>query len=370
MAVALLILVLTFLLLYYALRTTANLRSLPRNLRGWRELKRRERARRYLTRGLLELAEGQWETAERSLVRFVSAGDTPLLNYLGAARAAQQRGDFGRRDYYLQQAHAATPESDVVVSLTQADLQLAQGQHEQALATATHLRRVAPRHGHVLKLLTELYGEVRDWERLRQLVPELRKQRVMEPAQLQQLSRQVHRERLLAAAHDREKLCAAWRATPREFQHQAELVAIYARQLMALGEGANAEALLYNSVQREWNEALVQLYGEAQGADPARQLARAEDWQPKHDQESALLLTLARLALRNQLWGKARIYLESSINLGADISAYRELGRLLEQMGESEAALACYRNGMELLDEEEHDTPPNSHVPLLAPRSG
>lgn len=349
-AVAVIVLVVGFLTLYYLLRTAANVRSMPRRFQRWRQLKRGERARRLLSQGLVELAEGNWAAAEKHLLRHVEDSDTKLLNYLGAARAAQQRGDSERRDVYLQQAHHSMPEADVAVGLTQADLQLAQGQLEQALATATHLKQVAPRHGHVLKLLAKLYRELRDWERLYELLPELRKREVLDERQLRRLEREVCGHRLDNAARERDarRLQAVWKAMPRELYSDTDLLTNYSHHLMELGEGAVAERLVADALSEQWDNRLVTLFGQIQSADPARQLALAEGWLKEHPQEAPLLYALARLALRNRLWGKARIYLESSIGAGATVEAYSDLGALLEQMGDRDGAMENYRKGMQL----------------------
>lgn len=349
-AVAVIVTVLAFLVLYYGLRTLASVRGLPQRFRHWRQLKRGERARRLLSQGLVELAEGNWAAAERHLLRHVNDSDTKLLNYLGAARAAQQRGDSDRRDVYLQQAHLSMPEADVAVGLTQADLQLAQGQLEQALATATHLKQVAPHHAHVLKLLAKLYRELRDWERLHELLPELRKREVLDEARLRQLTREVCLHRLDNAARERDaqRLQSVWKAMPREWRSDVELIATYARHLIDLGEARTAESLVANALDEAWDDRLVELFGHIQGNDPGRQLAHAERWLKEHPQEAPLLYTLARLALRNRLWGKARIYLESSISAGAEIEAYGALGALLERMGDRDGAMECYRKGVRL----------------------
>ncbi len=349
-AVAVVVSLLAFIALYYTLRGVANLRSAPRRYQHWRQLKRGERARQLLSQGLVELAEGNWTAAEKHLMRHVRDSDTQLLNYLGAARAAQQRGDCERRDYYLQQAHLSMPEADVAVGLTQADLQLAQGQLEQALATASHLKQVAPRHAHVLKLLAKLYRELNDWERLHELLPELKRREVLDEGQLRRLTREVGAHRLDNAARERDaqRLQGAWKAMPRELHYDVELVERYARHLIDLGEGAVAEQLVAEALGQQWDDRLVRLYGLLPGRDAARQLAHAERWLKEHAQEPALLYALARLALRNRLWGKARTYLESSIGAGAAVDAYSDLGALLEQMGDNEAALKCYRQGVQL----------------------
>jgi len=103
-----------------------------------------------------------------------------------------------------------------------------------------------------------------------------------------------------------------------------------------------------DALSEQWDNRLVTLFGQIQSADPARQLALAEGWLKEHPQEAPLLYALARLALRNRLWGKARIYLESSIGAGATVEAYSDLGALLEQMGDRDGAMENYRKGMQL----------------------
>ena len=50
------------------------------------------------------MAEGKWNQAERRLTAHADRAETPLLNYLGAARAAQLQRAYDRRDRYLREA--------------------------------------------------------------------------------------------------------------------------------------------------------------------------------------------------------------------------------------------------------------------------
>ncbi len=90
------------LLLYLAVRTLARLWSMPERLHDWNGRRRATRARYALTQGLVELAEGNWKAAENHLIRYAHQCETPLLNYLAAARAAQLQGEDARRDDYLK----------------------------------------------------------------------------------------------------------------------------------------------------------------------------------------------------------------------------------------------------------------------------
>ena len=187
LALLLLLIALLFGLLYFAIRLMARTLRLPQDVSNWKQRRGSSLAQQAMTRGLLEMSEGNWRSAEKRLVRFADRSETPLLNYLAAARAAQLQGAHDRRDGYIRLAHDAMPSADVAVSLTQAELQLADHQLEQALATLKHLRSVAPRHDYVLRLLRRLYEQLGDWEHLRELLPELRRRKVDDEHDLQRL---------------------------------------------------------------------------------------------------------------------------------------------------------------------------------------
>ena len=64
-----------------------------------------------------------------------------------------------------------------------------------------------------------------------------------------------------------------------------------------------------------------------------------------------LLLAAARLCLRTGLWGKARSYLESVLALRPSPEAFQEYGKLLNQLGEIDAAADAFREGLDLVSE-------------------
>ena len=83
-------------------------------------------------------------------------------------------------------------------------------------------------------------------------------------------------------------------------------------------------------------------------SDLVKQQATAESWLNNHSRDAVLLLTLGRICMRNQLWGKARDYLGESIDVQANPEAYYEFARLHEQEGNREAAAECYEKGLTL----------------------
>ena len=75
--------------LYFGIRVLVRTLHLPKDVREWKQKRGSRLAQQAMTRGLLEISEGNWRAAEKRLVRFAGRSETPLLNYLAAARAAQ-----------------------------------------------------------------------------------------------------------------------------------------------------------------------------------------------------------------------------------------------------------------------------------------
>ena len=350
LVLALILLAAGFTAVHTLARVLGATQEVPAGVQSWNRERARRRARHALTRGLLDLAEGDWRSAEKNLTRHAADSETPLLNYLSAARAAQLQGADERRDLYLRLAHESMPSADVAVSLTQAELQIAHQQFEQALATLRHLQTLAPKHAYVLKLLHCLYEKLGDWPQLSEMLPELRRRAVLPDGELAALELRIHRELLQSAAADPDttRLATAWDATPKALRASTGLTAHYAELLLARGATGDAEAALREALKHGFDERLAAMYGRVEGPDAGKQLAFAEGLLGQQPRNAALLLALGRLALRARLWGKARGYLEASLGTATTADAYSELGNLLEQLGDGDAARECYRKGLSL----------------------
>lgn len=346
-----LLLLASFFLLYWLVRFIHNSWTLSQRVQDWQSRRRIARARRSLNRGLLELAQRHWGKAEKLLIQHVDDSESPLLNYLAAASAAQEQGEDGQRDQYLSRAHESMPGADVAVAITQADLQLRHGQLEQCLATLVHLRRIAPRHPYVLKLLMRLYTELKDWASLREIFPDLRRYKAADADALDTLEATAYAELLTAAGRDTE-LQQLWRDVPKRLRSDASLLKPYARGLLEFKDDDEAVSVLHAALNRNWDTGLLASFAAAQGSDAERQLALAEKWSAQHGNDPALLATLGKLAVRCELWGKARAWYEASIGQSPQPRTYRDLGELLERLDEPERAAECYRKGLLLIDNE------------------
>lgn len=342
------ILLLLFGLGHYILRFYANVKYVPRGYQLWRNRRKSNKANDTLIKGLIELSEGNWSDAEKNVVRYANNTPAALLNYLAAARAAQEQGAYERRDTYLRTAHQTTPSADIAIGLTQAELQLDQNQLEQALATLRRLQQLAPKHKRVLKNLAKLYMDLGDWEHLVELIPSLRKRKAFPSERIDAIEEQAFIQLLnLAASDEKSDIQKVWYRTPNALQDKEPILIKYVNFLLSTHNSNVAEPLLRNALKKNWSEALVRLYGIVDGAEPKRQLQVAESWLSAHENNAVVLLTLGRLCLRNRLWGKALDYFEASIRASELPETYHELGHLLERLGDSEKAIECYRKGLQ-----------------------
>lgn len=308
------------------------------------------RAGQKLTRGMIEVAEGNFARGEKLLARAAGSSDAPLFNYLQAARAAHLQGRDERRDDWLKLAYEETPEATNAVLLTQAEFQLDRGQYEQALATLCRIEENSPDQSYALALMGRVYFRLKDWSKLEALLPRLKKQRQIKKETLDEWTVIVHRERLNAAA-DGEAVIDALRQVPKHLKSDLGILDAYYTGLMRTGMSEKAEKDLASALKSEWRGPLVRLYGLVEGKDASKQLKRAEGWLANRGEDPDLLLAAARLCLRNELWGKARSYLEAVISLRPTPEAYHEYGQLLNRLGETDDAARAFKDGLNLVTE-------------------
>ena len=323
----------------------------PRKLGEAAARMRAGRAGQKLTKGMIQIAEGNFAKGEKLLARAAAGSDAPLFNYLQAARAAHLQGQDERRDEWLKLAYEQTPEAANAVLLTQAELQLDRQQYEQALATLRRLDENSRDHSYAIALLGRLYYRLEDWTNLADILPRLKKHGRINQETIDTWTIRVYAENL-KGAKDGEAVAAEWGAIPKKFKSDIALLEAYYNALMRTDLHAKAEKELAADLKREWRATLVRLYGLVEGPDPSKQLKRAETWLSERPDDADLLLTTARLCLRNELWGKARSYLETVIAVRPSPDAYQVYGKLLNQLGEGDAAADAYRAGLGMVTDD------------------
>ena len=314
----------------------------------WHSNWRDRRGRQLTQRGLLAYLEGNFERARVVLDRAAARSELPALNYVLAARAAAAQGEHQIAEQYLLRAQRSEDHTEFAIALTRAELSLRQGKLQEALLVLTRIRNHAAKHPYILHLLRDTYTALHDWPNLLLLLPQLRKHKVLSKAAAAELEVRTTANLLdeLATQKQIETMRQVWRDTSRAVAQDTRAVASYARGLLALGAGAEAETLLRAQLKREQNAELVELYGKAAAAEPERQLTQVEQWLRENGGTAPLYLCAGRIAVRNELWGKARDYFEQSLKLQANPDVYAELGSLLARTGQYERSSEYFARGL------------------------
>lgn len=335
--------VLLLLTVYALLRLGIRLIRVRRRTAEERAARQRDRSQQQLARGLTELSAGEWLAAEQTLTRSAFGASQPLLHFLAAARAAELQGATARRDEWLAKALDVAPEQRAAVHITQAEMLLRHNQLTAALTTLEQLDASGHQNARGLSLLARIYRQQGDWQKLKLLEPRLRSAAGIPVAAVDEILAQVHLDMLKAAgtAGDPAQLEQAWREVTRSLAKRPDVVVTYARAAMACHAVEPAEKALRELLNDQWDEAAVLAYGELAQiepgiAEPLGLLHTVEKWLAQHPRDPALLLTCARCCLRNELYGKARSYLEASLGIRPRLETYQMLARLLEASGERE----------------------------------
>lgn len=315
-----------------------------------------QRAARRTSQGLLDFLEGNWKQSRKNLLKSVKKSQMPLVSYLAAARSSYELGDQEEALALLHKAEKSAPNSELAVALTQARMQLRDKKYEQCLGTLARARRVSPAHPVVIDLLHQVYETVQDWKSLLGLLPDLKKHKILKAEDLYLLEKNIH-SALLKEADSLNAVHNHWKTVPSAQKKGSELIASYVQRLQTLGAEDESEVILRSALGKYWDDSLLRLYGLVEGKDKARQLLCAEGWLKERPSNALLMLTLGRLCMRNELWGRAREYFQSSLQLQKDPNAYAELARLLAHLGEHEKSTEYYQQGLLMTAQDLQDLP-------------
>ena len=305
-------------------------------------------AQRSLGSGLIELAQGRWLKAQRKLLRRVGDSQAPLLNYLGAARAAQMAGDDQNRDRHLAAAlrlqSTASKANKIAVGLLRAETLHQSGLCAQAVEVLRTLQQLEPRHHHVLKLLQQIHTEQNDWQGMLTLLPQLRRCKLVSKQQSQLLSKQCHLE-LLKTADD---IHVAWRHMPKKFTADAELFGYYLRVLIEAGQSERAGKLLTRRLKKGLDSRLLDLFGRLETGDLTAHYQLVEQWLKKSPEQPGLALAAGRLASKTGHLDAAIGYYERVVETAPTAVACQELADLFLQQKRQEPAIKWLKLGLDL----------------------
>jgi HemY protein len=344
-------LALMLILFYVAVRVLIRILMAPGQIGDVIEAHRTRRAGSRLARGLIHMTEGDFRRGERLLTDRLKDHDAKVVNYLIAARAADAQGSIERRDEWLRLAGTSDPKAEIAVLLTQAELEIKRGEPGAALVTLAKVEKKKPNLGGTLALRAEALLQLRDRAGIADILPQLARAKLDPDRHANILGRALEAMRQ-EQRFDRAALKAVWSPLPLALRRRPRLIRARALLLDRLGRGEEALKSVAAALKRDWDRELISAYGEIRSSDSLKQLQRAEGWLKQRPEDPALLVTAARLAIANELWGKARSYLETTLSISPEPAAYVLYGELLERLGELDEAGRAWRAGLRLTTRE------------------
>ena len=255
-------------------------------------------------------------------------------------------GEIERRDQWLARADSEDMKARGARLAVQASLLLDDRRDDDALVVLRELSASEPKRISTQRMLMKAHRRLGHWDEVRRLAAALGKRGALPEVTATQLRITAQIEALRQLAGDGAGLAACWQNT--DDKHDARVARTAAQLLIASGDCRRAHEILAQALEAEWNEELILLYAECLGADVLAQIERAENWLKSRPRDRALLLTLGRLCLAQELWGKAQSYLEASLSEEPSRSAHVALAQLYDRLGKPEDANRHYRASVDV----------------------
>ena len=297
--------------------------------------------------GLLYFTRGSWESSYNLLKKGMKDSDASVVNYLAAAYAAHQQENKEAWMNCLETAEEKYPAARSTINSLKAQLLFKSNQLEQCVAVLQQMKTRSLNDASLLQLLKEVYLKLNDWEQLEKLLPALEKNNVIDNEEAGLIRVRIFMENLYWTSNQRvdfsnaelgAQLEKAWKKGPAFYKQDERIVKHYVEILFKLDQKEQAGKAIEVALNKNWSDELIKRYGELDFGTPHRQLIIAESWIQGRPGNASLLVTLGRLAMRNELWGKAREYFDTSIEVAPQAEAHGELARLLKCLGEEQLA--------------------------------
>lgn len=326
-------------LLYYLVKFAGLLIRSHGHLLSWYRQKQFLKAHNLTGAGLLALEEAQWREAESLLLRGAASSSVPVVNFLNAARAAQQRQDYKSRDKYLKRAlFLAEGKERFAVYVAKANLLYQQKSYDEALTLLEKLHKEKGRHLQVLNLLQQVYLAKNNYTKLSELLPILKKQKVLDKADYQSLAVLVYSKLLKESDGEIAALKKLWRSLPRALQGEVKVAEIYINRLIDHHEDDEARTLINETMRSAFSPELANAYMRLHDCNLNKRKKKALQWLKHYGENSALLNLLAELALEEQDYLAAKEYAEKVLSNGVNATSLVCLLKACDGLGEQHLA--------------------------------
>ena len=316
--------------------------------RGWFVGRKRRRAHRQTQSALMKLAEGDHKQVEKLLSRNADHAEQPVVNYLLAAEAAQQRGDEARANQHLERAAELTENDPIPLEITRARIQLARNEDHAARHTIDRLLEVTPRHPEVLRLAEQAYVRTGAWAALLDILPAMEKSQVSDENHRAALQLQgwLGLMNQAMAEQGSDGLKRWWQNLSRKTRQEPALQVAMADHLIECNDPDTAQQIVLDGLKRQYDERLVLVMPRLKSGNP-EQLEKALRQQIKQHGATPLLhSTLGQLLMQHGEWQQASEAFREALKQRPDAYDYAWLADALDRLHHPEEAAKMRRDGL------------------------
>jgi len=318
-------------------------------VRQWWVARKAIRQTSKTTRGLMDFLSGDWSSTSRVLNPWIKDPELSKINILFAAKAAANNNQLDQAKQLLAKFSAEYPQYKDFANLQLAEALIKASQVDRALEI---LEAIKSENKTALRLLAQVYSLKSNWSALSDLLPKIKRLSVFDEKAFKALQVKVYSGLLsnldsqLPADIKLKKLDSTWSGISRALRQIPEIVAAYSYGLAAADAPEKALSHLSKALKTNWHSCLVEAYGRLEIKDGTKQLALGEQWLAKHSSDPQLLFALGSICRRMGFLGKAKDYMQSTIEVAPCAQAYHELAAVLELLGDTKASAEIYRKGL------------------------
>ena len=164
---------------------------LSNNTYSWSSRRKRVKAQKQTLEGLMRMDEGDYSKAEKLIGKNAKHSDEPVLNFIKAAEAAQQRGDEFSANRYLIQATEIAGTDSLILEIARTRILLQQNKLPAARSSVDSLLIMAGRNKEVLKLAVDIYLKSKAYQALDNILEQVEKSGLYSAEEFETLQRQV-----------------------------------------------------------------------------------------------------------------------------------------------------------------------------------
>lgn len=315
--------------------------------KGWFGQRKTRKAQKNSLLGMIALLEGDFKQAQKLLSKSAEQSEAPGLTYIAAARAAQKSGNFNQRDDLLLLA-SAQPGCKLAVGLVWVELQLAEQQYENALATLNELNLQFSKNKQICQYYIETYTALNEWTKLVNLINAQRKLTNLNESEFATLELHAHQQLFKQLSLESGELLSDYwskntaRWMRKELSYQKAMIEAFIEN----GRGKQAQIFLLDQLQHQFSLPLLPYLQEIQVTDCYSIILFLEKKLKKSAHADYIHQALAYLKLKeNHPTAAIKHFIESVKSL-PETKDFLLLASLLEQEGRNEEANQYYRQGL------------------------